>query len=787
MPYILSPEQKVVADALVSKETSSTKYFDIITALQSICKGCSTAMVEGKKVLIHIPDQNIKTALSKLLSLNGLEDITIDISTETYIPELDIIKLRSTLKKEKNITPLIDFVLSTKKLQKQNKVLSDFYVALDKPVLTDTPFRDFATNIIYNKDNNRPKITTQETSAEEMNFTTSEYYKVKKEINKSSVIYQKQYELFDHLSLFKNNLWEEINEGRVQEIKNQLELFRTESNILSGDFVKVSNLLFKSCSYDLKNSFAELNDQFTFHLEASIAYNIKESSDSEKKEGGFSLFKKKKKQASNKIYIEAFDNLSTSIQEISPEWYEELDAPTAEMITYDYIVNFIEANQKKSQVFESEITKKLEQSVQRINKINSSSEDVSLLDKRLEELIREMNNSELFDLELDHNILSFLKQSELSQNISDYLEKCYILFHSSSTYLEWKSFYNASSSIFKWIFNKIKILPVSSWNDTFENWYEHKLIDHVLGNFESDLELNSYYKQAKISNQTEIQALIAQLHSTRIDGIQKLKIESKELYNTLFKKKQLPNVSWKNTVLMNKSFMQSVFPIHLSDTTAHALEYDLVISFEKQSEDSPSNIHYFAPISSEDIQNLAQNKNNFLYLNDYNYNGLLNNLSSTDKLKASKKLAKFILSLNQNIKIYQLKNANVISLVPAYDDAKLEKELDGLNAKVIDTHGVLYDRLTESILFTERKPFLVIKDKLINSELYEHMLWQLKILEIFKEAGYEIYSINTTEQLQDNQLIFDNLINKIDGEYLNSKEVSAPSISEKLETKQEEV
>ena len=101
MPYILSPEQKVVANELASNPSSSTKYFDIITAWQVVRNGCVKALREGKKIMLHIPDEHTAKTLTKLLSNSGLDDLTIHISTDLNIPEIDIIKLRSTLKVKK--------------------------------------------------------------------------------------------------------------------------------------------------------------------------------------------------------------------------------------------------------------------------------------------------------------------------------------------------------------------------------------------------------------------------------------------------------------------------------------------------------------------------------------------------------------------------------------------------------------------------------------------------------------------------------------------------------------
>jgi len=762
MPYILSPEQKVVVDALTSKETSSTKYFDIDTAMQSLCKACTTVLEEGKNILIHIPDKDRKELLTQIFSTNGLVDLTIDLSDRSSMPEVDIIKLRSTLKKQKDSDAIIKHVLSLKRAATQKESIDIFYGAFDAKVMSDTSFRDFVTNYIYQIKEEVPFLN--EDSNIRLQFSASEYYRIKKEIKTAIQIYHNQYDLFDHLSLFKPELWNDITEIRTAEIKNKLLVFKAESAKLCKDFAIATKELINSSSKAMAHTISSLEEKFLQHEEACIAYHIKSSDEHLPTEGKFSLFKKKKTQLTNKIYVDAFDELSGMIQTISQEWYDALDAPTSEMITYDYIIDFIENNRAKTSNYQAKSIDNMLHSIQRINKINTNSESVKSLDKRLEGLIQKMNDSSLFNLDLDHNILSFVKQSELCKNIEAYIEKCNVLVNSSSSYLEWKSFYNSTDGVFKLIFEAMKRLSKNEWIAGFEYWYKYQIQNHVLGEKSiSSQKMNSYFTHATIANNVEISAVIARLHTQRLEAIKNLKVTSKELYNTLFKKKQLPSVSWQNTAMMNLQFMQSFFPIHISDSTSYAKDYDLVISITSDVEIMEPNTHYFSPIQSKDIQNISEKKDHFLYLNDYKYSGPLRELSSTDKLKASKKLAKYILSLNQSIKIYQLKEANVISLLPAYDDSYLENVLNKINAKVIDTQGVLYDRLTESILFTEKRPFLIIKDELINCELHEHTLWQLKLIQLFKEVGYEVLSLNTTNQMQNNDEQFSYLLQKIRG------------------------
>ncbi|MEM9548885.1 MAG: hypothetical protein AAGA77_23065 [Bacteroidota bacterium] len=764
MPYILSPEQKVVVNAILQNKASSNKYFDVICAIQSVCKASTSALAEGKKILIHIKHPEHLKTLKNMFEAVGLNDLTIDLSDKQAMPEVDVIKMRSTLKKQKNSDALIGYVLSDKKECARKLRIDQYYNALDTKVMSDIPFRDFATNAVYKKRNETSLIPLNVIPVDPLTYTPNEYYGVKKEITTAVQLYNRQFDLYDHLTLFKEDIWKEMTAESILKIKDQLKSFQEESAQLMQAFKNTAQTLIDESTYELDNTFDRLQQRFTSNEEASIAYHIKKNSEVATKDGMLSIFKKKKAHSNNKVYIDAFDELSSLIQSISEEWYAELEAPTSEMITYDYIQNFIDVQRQKANDYKVSIRKNLQDSVQRVNKINTSSNAVKNLDKRLEALIDTMNSTALFDIDLEHNILSFVKQVELSEHIADYIERCTILLNSSSSYFEWKSFFNSSSTIFRQLFDVFKKSPKENWINSFEKWYNQHIQYQVIGrNSISSKLLEDYYSQAKTTNQYEVASLIANLHDKRVESVDLLKNTSKELYNTLFKKKQFPGTSWRDTALQNRFFLQSFFPIHITDSLAYANDYDLVMSFSNKNESIVSEAHYLSPIESDDIKNMSGKKNNFLYLNDYGYTRPLSELSSTDKLKAAKKLAKFILSLNQDIKIYQLKNANIISLLPHYDDAFLESQLDKLNVKVIDTVGVLYDRLTESILFTERRPILLLKDELINSELVEHALWQLKIVELFKDVGYKVFSINTCDQLIDNAGQFQAIVTNISG------------------------
>lgn len=783
MPYILSPEQKVVYDSLIHKKASSTKYFDIVVAMQAVCESSASLLAEGRKILIHIPDDEVKDVFKNMLETNGLSDVSIDVADTGHLPEVDVIKMRSTLKKEKNSDAMINFVLAKRKKEDINTEALRYYSALDKRVMSDVVYRHYALNSIYTNRSSTSKLMVDLSSDQGLQMNLAEYYGLKKEIENASKIYNRQHDLYDHLALFSDAIWTNLNSKSIADIQLQLAVFAEESTKLVQSYNSGIKNLRQASTRELDQKFVNLYSRFTHHEEACIAYHIKSQNAVDSKEGMFGIFKKKNDKIANKIYVEAFDELSGLIQSVSDQWYDELESPTTEMITYDFITKFISDQKAKARLHNQTLRNHLHKSLQRVNRINTNSSEVKSLDQSLSDLIKKMNDSRLFDLDLEHNILSFLKQFELLKEITDYIEKCNILANSSSDFFEWKSFYNSSSSTFRHIFTELKKLPKKSWVEEFAQWYEVQIHQHTLdSNTISSKLLTRLHSETKDTHHYQISALEAELHDSRIESAQNLKATSKELHNTLFKKKQMPETSWSRIGHENHAFMQAFFPLHISDRLARPEAYDVVVSFSKIDDPSSGEIHHFSPIESKDIQNLSEAKHNFLYLNDYNYKGTLASLSSTDKLKASKKLAKFILSLNQNIKIYQLKNANIISLLPPQDDAHLEGKLDNLNVKVIDTAGVLYDRLTESILLTERRPFLIIKDELINSELYEHILWQLELLELFRRVGYEVLSTNTCDQVVDNDEVFDRIIKKVIGQEAVSQVPDVPPPTSKLDT-----
>ena len=139
-------------------------------------------------------------------------------------------------------------------------------------------------------------------------------------------------------------------------------------------------------------------------------------------------------------------------------------------------------------------------------------------------------------------------------------------------------------------------------------------------------------------------------------------------------------------------------------------------------------------------------KTSKLLLHEYSYKNPLKDLPLSEKLKAAKKLAKLLLSLNQNLKIYQLKFANIISLLSMDYNEIIEIELDDHGLKESEIDSKLYEAVTESILETDRNQYLLIQDYLISLEHDKYFMWQLKVLDVFKQAGFRVFNLRSFDK-----------------------------------------
>jgi len=763
MNYILSPEQELACQAMMDGDAHSIKYFDAFTAYQAMANMLTTTVANGKKVLVHIPhDADIKEEVMQYLTTDGFDDLLIDLGSNSSIPEKDVIQMRAALKKSADI----DVIIAERSTQiKSNAIRSEiaaYYAALDRTVLSDVSVANLATSLIYRSVGGQQYSLLP--SDLEMSFSSEEYYNLKKEVSKASKLYQQRFELFDSLDIIDPEVWS-LESGPFDGVQVQVKDDLKTALQLKSDFEETLSKIDRQQKATSNEKFAAIQANIRQLEEKLTSLHITEFYGTPESESTFSLFGRKKKANNHNVYIEAYDQLTSLIREASQPWFDQLEAVSDESIDHGYLNAFLAETKRQINHYLGALASSNTASLHRINKINTDSDDVIALDQRLDQLVTSISKNNIYTKTFENNTLSFLKQLEAAAEIAAYLHKCVILLDGDLEYLDWMKFKNSWSRAFVLTFDNLKAIPQSNWEAAMEQAFFQRIVDDVKNNNQLSIDqLQAMHDHQAKANQMAVGSLVNQLHKGRLVTAEQLRASSKEVYQTIFKKKTLPTTSWNDLALMNRDFLSDYFPIHINSDLKNLSQYDHVISWTLSKTDDFDKVVFLSPINETDLEEAHQGKHSYLYLNSYTYDQPLAQLTNSERLKASKKLAKYILSLNQDVKIYHTKAANIISLLPFYDDQQIEQRLQAYGLNTIETDGVLYDRLTESVLFTDRQPYLLVKDHLINPRLADKLEWQAMLISLFQSAGYRVLSLATSDQLLDNEAMINNTITAIMGQ-----------------------
>ena len=486
--------------------------------------------------------------------------------------------------------------------------------------------------------------------------------------------------------------------------------------------------------------------------ENALRLHVQSQYTKKKEKGIFGIFKSK---SNGNDFAEFIDELKSLVETSLSTLDESIKNGISE------VKNYVEFSQVVAQI-RSYIAKHQSTSISHddasiawLNKINFPDTEVIDLDEKLNTLIKTINANQFIKKSFSTNTLSFMSQYALVESIQRYLDDILHLIKEGSTFAKWSTFYHDAGTIFQTIFKSIKDLPSTEWEAAFDEIYFHQMIEKYMLPNDFDSKIQQHRESKIYFNKVKLEGLTTMIEPARAIAMDTLKKSNKEVYNALYKKKNIGALSWNSVEDSSFDFVKAYYPIHIHSNLANADKYDTVISFDDTEVNERA--HSISSITQEDLQS-PDADTNYLYLNTYDYEQTIAELPHAEKIKAAKKLAKQLLSLSQNVSIYQLKTANIICLLPIHDTNHLEQKLDRAGIKHIDTSENLYETLTESILITQRNPYLLIKDHLINTDLVDELDWQLEVMKNFESAGFTIRSVSTTEQLIESSELYDGLM-----------------------------
>jgi hypothetical protein len=746
----LSQEQALVHKMVAKNKLSMISYLDIFMLSSTLTQSIQDHLNEGKRILFILEDEKIISTLNSKIQNSRLSPFSIILKDSDFMTDGDISKIRS-LYKQKEAKDLNNYQIRNKNLELIKERINHSFSTMGNKVFGDRRWVDICR--INSPASRRLNEIYQKIK---LSYTPQEFWHLRGKIEDAQSLYNQKNILSDNILkkfrivLDSPNSIEKLKEN-LENFKNKLskitlkldaEINRYEEKI--WDKLHEEYIVLKNISNDIELSLFK-DSEFKTESKISFFNNSKSKKDNEHSNitHYFDILKKNIlfNQDHELIGLNSKTSIETFIKNLNQNllnWHEQGEATVLKMM--------------KS-----------------LNKHNSDTATLLKIDQELNMLFIELNESNIFADQFENTSMNILNQygflSDLLRSVKILLE--YII--NNRELILWQSFYHQLNPEAKAIIDLLKDHDSSLWLEMFESWYYEKLIQNksIPDIYNLDVLLDEYQDEVSECQNEFTEYIDNQFFTTRQKLTALFKTRNKKLYNALFKKKGIDNLRYFDLIWEEKEMITHYIPITIinskllrSNRLLKDGNWDLIYcdntNIFNHIEKNTLLIHkicFLSPLSERvkignDLE-LDQNdteKSIKVLLHEYNYQKPLNELPISEKLKAAKKLAKLLLSLNQGLHLYQLKFANIISLLSSDYNEILNSALDKYGVKESDIGFKLYESVTESILETDRNQYLFIQDYLINLDNSEYFMWQLHVLDLFKKAGFQIINIKSFEK-----------------------------------------
>lgn len=747
---INSEEQAQTIKMIEDQKLSIIHYLDIFMLSSTLGNTALRKVAEGKRVIFIIEDSKILSLLDSKINSLGIGAFSIVLNESDFLADGDLSKIRY-LYKWKEEKDGYHYQLKVKNQSLLVKRIESCFTSMGSKIFGDRKWLD-----ICRIDRKSKRRITEIYQKIKLEFTPQEFWHLRGKIEEAQTLYNQK-------NILSDNILEKFR--IVLDSPDSIE--RLKENLI--DFKEKLSQVTLKLDAEINRYEEKIWDKL--HEEFIVLKNI--GNDLE-----LALIKSKKPKADSKRSFFYTGKNSSDHEEINISHYFDilknnilftLDDQLAGLNNKEAIEKFVEKlhlSLEKWQTIGENIVLKMMKS---LNKHNSDTTTLLKIDQELNMLFSELNESRIFADQFENTSMNILNQYGF---LSDLLKSIKILIeyiNNNRELILWQSFYHQLTPEAKAIVDLLKNHDSNLWVDMFESWYYEKLIHHKSTPDVYNLDiLIEEYKDEIEGSQGELADFINfKFAESRQRMTNLFRNKNKKAYNDLFKKKGIDNLRYFDLVWEEKEMITHYIPVtiinskllksnrllkdgnwdvvfcdntRIFDYVEKATLLEQKICFMTRLENSVSVANEFG-INHDDPAKTTK-----LLLHEYNYKNQLKDLPLSEKLKAAKKLAKLLLSLNQNLKIYQLKFANIISLLSMDYNEMIESELDVHGLKESEIEGKIYEAVTESILETDRNQYLFIQDYLINLEHDKYFMWQLKVLDVFKQAGFRVFNLKSFDK-----------------------------------------
>ncbi len=386
----------------------------------------------------------------------------------------------------------------------------------------------------------------------------------------------------------------------------------------------------------------------------------------------------------------------------------------------------------------------LMEKMDRINILNINNPQLVSAVKTVDEYIIELNQKQILTDRFEINSMVF---TNYINSLDILVEKCGIIikeYNEVDAKKQWNNFItNLSNKDYTFI-SKFFKTDSKLWVENFENYFCDKLLSSIhhpltVKNQDSAKEIFLKYKEVNILKYQQAYNHLAKLYSHRFNKLSK---ENSKLFKQLSKEKIIVKSDFYKEDIAKVS---SVFPLRIELVENGKVNANIKVL-------GMDSVHDFSYIISEDdrLENLSASIKK------------MNEIPMTQRFSVANAIATSLLEYVEEFSIFQLKNANIVCLMPSPFSDLIQSKLDINGVKQFNVRGREKEALIESIVEAQRAQVLIMINGLPNYTKPEEIVNQYKIMEAFIKIGFNIINIWSVDLLENPEKVFDAVVEKLD-------------------------
>ena len=356
--------------------------------------------------------------------------------------------------------------------------------------------------------------------------------------------------------------------------------------------------------------------------------------------------------------------------------------------------------------------------IKRLNAGNTSNYELKEWGEEVESILNDINSKKVLKHNLETNTRNFyqfyltLHQNHKKLNRALDFSKAY------PDIMAWKAFLDTLEPAALQLIDVLNPLPTGKWIENFDQAAHHLFFERWQN--PAVLDSEEVIRVAGVSQMIKWKQ-IAQSDNLRF----KNQGSEFEKENTSFRNKvgKWLNLSKEANKTTTAHAGIGQFVISLSEDMGNE------INFRLKSEEGPSSEWL---IEVEIIKGINALSKIGKKIDDY---------AITDRFSVAKTVADVIMEMKCEVRVFQLKSANILCLLPEVLSNTLLRELDDLGIKEFQGRTSNKDSIIESIIETKRKQILLLFNGLPIDQLNAEIEEQFLLIEKIKMLGFVTHSI----------------------------------------------